>query len=214
MNAATDLRVETPGAPQFARSRQHRIHRFLVGGLALLALAGLVTWLWDDLTTNRSVYVVGDSITYLSEPDLSSSFTNAGYEPTISATPGVKIGQSQAEITRLAQSQPWAWIIELGTNDAGAQDMVWPQEFLAEWNIVSPAKCVIYVTVSPRAGQVAAQIDSSIQNLAQTHSNVHVLDWGTIEYQNQTWVEGDNIHPTPAGQAELAGLETQALHDC
>jgi lysophospholipase L1-like esterase len=187
----------------------------LVVGCAVLAVAGLTAWLWEDLTSHSAVYVVGDSITYLSEASISADLSNAGYQPQISATPGVKIGQSQAEITALAQSQPWAWIIELGTNDAGAQDTVWPEQFLAEWSVVSSAKCVIYVTVSPRAGPVAQQIDASMQQLAGSHSNVHLLDWGTIEYQNPSWVNADGIHPTPAGQATLAALETQELrHAC
>ena len=191
-------------------ARRRRV--VLVVACAALVVAGLTVWLWEDLTSNQSVYVVGDSITYLSEAPISADLSNAGYQPTISATPGVKIGQSQNEIAALAQNQPYAWIIELGTNDAGASDTVWPEQFLAEWSAVSPASCVVYVTVSPRAGPVAQQIDASIENLAKTHSNVHVLDWGTIEYQNPTWVSGDGIHPTPAGQNALAALETQELH--
>jgi lysophospholipase L1-like esterase len=187
----------------------------LVVACAVVAVAGLTAWLWEDLTSQPVVYVVGDSITYLSESSISSDFSNAGYQANITATPGVKIGQSESNVSTLAQNQPWAWIIELGTNDAGAEDSVWPEQFLAEWSAVSPAECVIYVTVSPRAGPVAQQIDASIQKLAQAHSNVHLLDWGNIEYQNPAWVSGDGIHPTPAGQAALAALETQALqHAC
>lgn len=202
-----------PGRQGVPWPRRRRV--VLVVGVAVLAIAGLIAWLLEDLTSNQSVYVVGDSITYLSEAPISADLSNAGYQPTISATPGVKIGQSLGEITALAQNQPYAWIIELGTNDAGARDTVWPQEFLAEWAAVSPAQCVLYVTVSSRAGAVADQIDASIQNLAKTHSNVHILDWGTIEYQNPAWVTGDGIHPTPAGQNALAALEAQELQrDC
>jgi hypothetical protein len=175
-------------------------------------LAGLTAWLREDLTANKAVYVVGDSITYLSEASISSDFAQAGYQPTISATPGVKIGQSQAEITTLAQNQPWAWVIELGTNDAGANDTVWPEQFLAEWSAISPATCVVYVSVSPRVGAVAQQIDGAIQKLSVLHPNVHVLDWGNIEYQNPAWLEPDGIHPTPAGQAALAALVTHEVH--
>lgn len=213
--------VEETGVPRQAvrgrrgvlRARRRRV--VLVVACAVLAVAGLTAWLWEDLTSNQSVYVVGDSITYLSEAPISADLSNAGYQPTISATPGVKIGQSQNEITALAQNQPYAWIIELGTNDAGARDTVWPEQFLAEWSAISPASCVVYVTISPRAGPVAQQIDAAIENIAKTHRNVHVLDWGNIEYQNPAWVTGDGIHPTPAGQGALAALETQELHrDC
>jgi lysophospholipase L1-like esterase len=197
-----------PGAPRAGRRRI-----VLVAGCAVLVGAGLTAWLWEDLTAHPAVYVVGDSITYLSEASIAADLSKAGYQPTIRATPGVKIGQSQAEIASLAQKQPWTWIIELGTNDAGAQDNVWPEQFLAEWSLVSAAKCVIYVTVSSRAGSVAQQIDASMQKLAAAHPNVHLLDWGTIEYQNPAWVTGDGIHPTPAGQAALAALETQTLHN-
>jgi lysophospholipase L1-like esterase len=54
-----------------------------------------------------------------------------------------------------------------------------------------------------------------MHKLAEAHPNVHLLDWGTIEYQNPAWLSGDGIHPTPAGQAALAALETQELqHAC
>jgi len=175
-------------------------------------VAGLAAWLWEDLTPGPAVYVVGDSITWLSRADISRALTDAGYRPTVSGTPGVKIGQAQNEVATLARRQPWAWIIELGTNDAGARDSVWSEPILTEWAAISPATCVVYVTVSERAGPVALQVDTSIDKLAASHPNVHVLDWGTMEYQNPAWVTADGIHPTTQGQAALAELETQELH--
>ena len=92
---------------------------------------------------------------------------------------------------------------------------VWPGPFLAEWTAISQATCVIYVTVSPRRGPVALQIDSSIEKLAEMHPNAHVLDWGAIEYQNAAWLSLDGVHPTPEGETHLAGLESQELqHAC
>ncbi len=216
-----DLLRERP-APQAhysagppATHRVGRWRRLLIVGCAVGAIGGLTAWLWKDLTSEPAVYVVGDSITALSRTAIASALTDAGYQPTISATPGVKIGQAQTEVATLAQHEPWAWIIELGTDDAGAHDAVWPESFLAEWTAISPAPCIIYVTVSPRAGPVALQIDSSIEKLAETHANAHVLDWGTIEYENATWVSGDGIHPTLEGEAALATLEARELrHAC
>ncbi len=158
-----------------------------------------------------AVYVVGDSITWLSQTAISDALSKAGYTPTISATPGVRIDQSQANVARLAQTQPWAWIIELGTNDAGANNTMWMAPFEAVWNSVSPAGCVIYVTVSPRAGPIAIEINAAIENLARSHSNVHVLDWGRLEYSTPGLVKPDTIHPTPRGQVALANLEAQEL---
>ena len=97
----------------------------------------------------------------------------------------------------------------------GAHDAIWPGPFLAEWTAVSPAACVIYVTVSPRPAPSRCQIDSSIEKLAKAHANAHVLDWGTIEYENAAWVSGDGIHPTPEGEAALAAFEARELqHAC
>jgi hypothetical protein len=177
----------------------------------VVALAALSAWLWEDLTGRPAVYVVGDSITALSSASISASLANAGYQATISATPGVKIGLALTDVTTLAHNPPWAWVIELGTDDAGAGDATWPQPFLAEWAVISSATCVVYVTVSPRSGPVGTQIDSSIEKLAQAHRNVHVLDWGRIEYTNPAWVSPDGIHPTPDGEATLAALEAENL---
>lgn len=194
------------GAPRFRRPR-----RLLIIGCVVAGIVGLGGWLWDDLTGQPAVYVVGDSITSLSQAAISAGLIQAGYRPTISATPGAKIGQAVTNVATLAEHPPWAWVIQLGTDDAGARNGSWPQPFLAEWAEISPAACVIYVTVSPRAGPIATQIDSSMERLAEAHANVHVLDWGQVEYENPTWVSPDGIHPTSAGQSELAGLEVRDL---
>jgi len=114
-------------------------------------------------------------------------------------------------VDQLVEQKPNDWIIELGTNDAGRDNPLWALPFLADWQQVRSSGCVIYLSVSPRAGQIAAQINVSLAGLARAHANVHILDWGSLEYGNPTWIEPDMIHPTPAGQAELAALEARVL---
>ena len=58
---------EYPGPPATCRA--------LVVGCAVVAVAGLTAWLWEDLAANSAVYVVGDSITYLSESSISADFS-------------------------------------------------------------------------------------------------------------------------------------------
>ena len=60
-------------------------------------------------------------------------------------------------------------------------------------------------------GAIADQINDALARLALGHANVHILDWGYLEYGNPAWLEPDLIHPTPSGQAELATLETQEI---
>ena len=183
--------------------------------VVVAALVGSGIWLWQDVSAGPSVYVVGDSISWDTAESTSSILSLAGYDPTISAIPGVTIGQMQNEVATLAQNQPHAWIIELGTNDAVFSYGAWSVPFRAEWDSVSPANCVIYVTISPRAGPIAADINTAIKALAATHGIVHVLDWGNVEYSNPSWLHPDGIHPTTQGQAALASLETYELqHAC
>jgi lysophospholipase L1-like esterase len=166
----------------------------------------------DALSAPATVIIVGDSISALSRPAITSTLQRAGYQPNVNAVPGAKLGQAQALVSHLSAHQPAAWIMELGTNDASAANRAWAFPFEAEWQAVSKARCVIYVTVSPRPGPVAAEINAAMAKLARSHRNVHVLPWGTLEYGNPGWVEPDTIHPTPAGQEELASLELSMLH--
>ncbi len=162
-----------------------------------------------------TVAVVGDSITELSQQSIETSLTQAGYHPTVQAVIGIEMAQAVPSIDQLAQQDPNDWIIELGTNDAGRNNPLWELPFLDIWHQVRSSGCVIYVSVSQRAGPIATQINASLAGLARAHANVHILDWGSLEYLNPAWLEPDLIHPTPAGQAELAALETQEIrHSC
>lgn len=196
----------------------------MIAVVVVMALLGTATWLGLGLAPFRkaatagqryfrppTVAVVGDSITALSRQSIINSMTQAGYQPTVEAVIGIKMAQAAPAIDYLAQQHPADWVIELGTNDAGTGNSMWPEPFLAEWQQVKSSGCVIYVSVSLHAGPIAAQIDSSLGGLAREHANVHVLDWGSLEYDNPVWLEPDMIHPTPAGQVELATLETQEL---
>jgi hypothetical protein len=194
-----------------------------------MALLGTGVWIGIELVSyptaaytagQRSpgpptVAVVGDSITALSEQSIATSLTQAGYHPIVQAVVGIEMVAAVPWIDQLARRDPNDWIIELGTNDAGRNNPSWELPFLDVWHRVRSSGCVIYLSVSQRAGPIATQINASLAGLAREHSNVHILDWGNLEYLNPTWLEPDLIHPTPAGQAELAALETQELlHSC
>lgn len=202
--------------PEHARSRAGATPLWRVGRFAAvtLAMAALVTGLWlgvGESSSPPTVAVVGDSITALSRESIERSLDQAGYKPTVDAVIGIETAQAQPLVDQLAQQNPTDWIIELGTNDAGQSNSMWPLPFLAQWQQVRSSACVIYLSVSPHAGPIANQINVSLAKLAQAHTNVHILNWGQLEYANPAWLEPDKIHPTPAGQVELADLETQEL---
>jgi hypothetical protein len=189
-------------------------------------MALLVTgiWLGPDLASFRkpataapgfssrhTVALVGDSITALSRQSIATSLAEAGYQSSIEAVNGIELVSAVPWVDQLAEQKPNDWIIELGTNDAGRNNPLWALPFLDDWQQVRSSGCVIYLSVSLRAGPIAAQINASLAQLARAHANVHILDWGRLEYANRTWIEPDMIHPTPTGQAELAALEAQML---
>ena len=190
-----------------------------------MALLGTGVWLGVELVSYPtaaytagqrdsglpSVAVVGDSITKLSEQSIEASLTQAGYHPMVQAVIGIEMAQAVPSIDQFAEQDPNDWIVELGTNDAGHNNQLWELPFLAIWHQVRSSGCVIYVSVSQRAGPIATQINASLAGLARAHANVHILDWGSLEYLNPAWLEPDLIHPTPVGQAELAALETQEI---
>jgi hypothetical protein len=188
------------------------VRRPIVVGLTVVVLLGAGMWVaLDDLTSSPPVAVVGDSISALSGQWIAVSLFEAGYLSTIDAVPGITMARAEPAFTQLARQHPAVWIIELGTNDALGKNPLWEEPFLAEWQQVRSAQCVIYVSVSPRPGLIADQIDTTLAGLAREHANVHVLDWGNLEYSNPSWLYADKIHPTPAGQAELGSLEAQEV---
>jgi hypothetical protein len=114
---------------------------------------------------------------------------------------------------------PKDWVIELGTNDAGpSQNLNWLTDFDNQFAAIQSAPCIVFVTLSPilaYLGPIATAINNAIATTAAAHSNVHILDWGNIEYQHPGWTSPDDaIHPTPAGGRALASLIRQSLDNC
>lgn len=156
-----------------------------------------------------TVDVVGDSITYKSTPYLRHALVDYAY--TIRAHEGYTMAQMFPTIEALLATPPRAWVIELGTNDVrtGAD---WSADYAQETAALQDQACVVLVTVNPRLGDGAATaLDADMRATAAADSDVHLVDWGTVEFDNPKWVDADGIHPTPSGSAELARLIRLAL---
>jgi len=161
----------------------------------------------------RTVDVVGDSITYLSSPEIRRSLSSYSY--TIRATEGDTMDQMFPAIQELSADPARDWVVELGTNDAREIGGDWSASYAQEVAALQPEPCVLLVTVNPRIGARAALIDRDMDWTALTNHHVHLLDWGTLEWDSPRWVDPDGIHPTAKGSAELAKLIRLALRqDC
>lgn len=166
--------------------------------------------------SRKTVAIVGDSISFISGGALAHEFKRRHFPVEMKATPGVAMATMLPTIETLATTDPWAFIIELGTNDAyGNNAAGWSDAFMNEEEALASQRCVVFITVSPRLGPIASGIDQSIVDAVMTHPNFHLVDWGDIEFTDPSFVGPDQIHPTAAGQAELAYLEKQTVkQDC
>jgi len=182
--------------------------------------------LYFDNQNRPKVGIVGDSITAMSRSSIFDDLT-PGYQLKMYAHPGATMYQLLPLIDVIDADnnpRPTDWIIEAGTNDMAwfengdHGDLYWWWFLEQETAAVASAHCVVLLTVSPVLGLTdpnAPLLNADFEALPATHPNFHVLDWGTIEYKNPSWVGPDHIHPTRAGQAELARLELGALQsDC
>ena len=158
------------------------------------------------------VFDIGDSITDLTAPDLVKALQR--YSFVIDATVGITMARSLPVIQREVATAPAQdWIIELGTNDLSNPEAM--QALNNEVTAVENQRCVILVTPSPFLSSIEKSLDQRMWALTALNKKFHVLDWGTIEYENPKWVFDDLVHPSIKGQAKLASLERWALQaDC
>lgn len=162
-----------------------------------------------------NVAIVGDSITYLARTDLAHALRH--YNLYIDAVDKTTMAEHLQKIEQLASDgQPRDWVIELGTNDALPEpsNPNWATDFANEAAALQNQRCVVFLTVNPRLGSIATGINGAIADAVATHSNFHSIDWGDIEFRKSQWLQSDGIHPTKAGDVELAKLEHQAIRGC
>jgi len=159
----------------------------------------------------QHLFVIGDSITDITTPDLTKTLKRYSY--VIDATVGIKMAAQLPTIQRtVATTPPQDWIIELGTNDWANPNA--QQDFTNEVNAVSGQNCVVLVTTAPLVQSLKA-LNARMGQIAATNKKFHVLDWGDIEYKQPHLTLPDAIHPSIKGQQKLASLERWILKaDC
>jgi lysophospholipase L1-like esterase len=156
------------------------------------------------------VFDIGDSITAFTEPRLTSTLRH--YHYTILGSPGASMAQMLSQIQSVVANEPsQEWMVELGTNDQGIDNVSWATTFGNEAAALQTQHCVVFVTINPRLGAIATGINGAIDSAVASHANFHVLDWGSIELQNPQWLQAGGIHPSATGQVKLADLERTAL---
>jgi hypothetical protein len=174
------------------------------------------------------VTVVGDSLTYLEQPELSQALESR-YTIAYVFRFGISIAAAtdllRAELA--ADGRPGALIENLGTNDAlSGRTGSGPQPTLEPvLSAASGIPCVILTTVNTHADErggsdVAARINSEIAWLLLLHpKRYRIVDWnrfveslGSVE--TARYLQADRIHETQAGALWLAGAYESAINSC
>jgi len=179
-------------------------------------------------TSPPRVSVIGDSMTALAQPDLSTAMEptySVGYVFRIS----VRIDQMLVLVASdLQDNGPTAAVvINLGTNDAiaGGNSAPAMASFAKLLTTVDPVRCVVLTTIGPFADErggsdVGAALNRSMTDLvAGDPRRYKLVDWnrflGTLGPGTRPhYLQSDLIHETPAGARWIAASDEAALQTC
>ena len=174
------------------------------------------------------ILVIGDSITALAQPDISTAlepFYNVGYVFRISVRIDQLLGPVASD--QRDSGSAAAAVINLGTNDAIAGGA--STHALAGFNrlltTVGSVPCVVLTTIGPFADErgrndVGASLNRMIINLVTTDpTRYKLVDWNgflnTLDSKTRpNYLQPDLIHETPAGARRIAASDKAALNTC
>jgi len=163
-----------------------------------------------------TVVAIGDSITYLSNAAIHASLEPV-HAVEVNGIPGIEVAGQQAAASQYARTQPDVVIINLGTNDVGAQRN--PADVIGELGAMASefgsASCVVFVTLTTQVvtddfKQRATEVNRWIRNQR------HVADWDSALTEADPLVRltTDTVHPTAEGQLVMAQLIQRQVDAC
>jgi hypothetical protein len=209
-----------------AARRRHRVWRAgrLVLVMCTAAVVAIVVAVAVVTPSRPTVEVVGDSITFFAGRDISAVF---GHDDHVDVHAGIgrRIDEMLPALQTAVQQQPYAIVVDLGTNDARQAQTHpdWRSGFDRMIQLLLPARCAVVTTVStlvagqPGANAVAAAINDAIVAEVAVHPTLHVADWNAAVHglHGTDLLLPDMVHPSAAGQLTLAALVHSALdHEC
>ena len=165
----------------------------------------------------RSVAVVGDSLSWQAKSSIESSLTEAGYVSQVSVDPGHALSSSWAQETLDADVKDGSYgviIVETASNDAlqlarGTVSIAQYSQLLEQLIAKVGDTEVVIVNAKVNApfyykqGDALA-INRAIEEVAEEHANVGVVDWNSEAQDHASWFGPDMLHLSP-------GLPTTVL---
>ena len=195
---------------------------FLVSSIAVI-LVGC-----SSVTSPPRVAVVGDSITALAQPDISSALEpsySVGFLFRISVRIDPMLDLVASDLQR--NSPTAAVVINLGTNDAiaGGDSAYALMNFDQLMTTVGSVRCVVLTTIGPFAdnrggSDVGASLNRRMNDLlAADPRRYKLVDWNgflkSLKSQvHPIYLQRDLIHETQAGARWIAASDKKALDMC
>jgi lysophospholipase L1-like esterase len=189
--------------------------------VVVAAIALIVVWARSE---RKRVSIVGDSITFFAGTDESAALGSA-YDVDAQAGIGKRIDEMLPAVRRAARSDPFAVVVNLGTNDArqATSHPDWQPAFNEMIATLSGEHCVLLTTINtlmsgePGVTSAAEAINVAQARVVAAQPNFHLVDWnGALHAPDGAGLlQPDGIHPTSAGQLALAALVRNGVkHDC
>jgi GDSL-like lipase/acylhydrolase family protein len=189
--------------------------------VVIAAVAVIVLWARSN---QKQVSIVGDSITFYAGTDETAAL-GTDYHVEAHAGIGKRIDEMLPAVKNAARSDPFAVVVNLGTNDArqASSHPEWRPAFDAMIATLAGQRCVLLTTVNtlmpgePGVTSVADDINASEVAALASHPNFHIIDWNAALHapNGLGLLMADRVHPNNAGQLVLSALVRNAVkRDC
>jgi hypothetical protein len=189
--------------------------------VVVAAVAVIVLWARSD---QKRVSIVGDSITFFAGPDESAALGSA-YRVDAHAGIGKRIDEMLPAVRKAARSDPFAVVVNLGTNDArqASSHPDWRTAYDQMIATLAGRHCVLLTTVNtlmpgePGVTTAAEAVNAAQVAAVASHSNFHIIDWNAAIHapNGLGLLTADRVHPNTSGQLVLAALVRDAVkRDC
>ena len=160
-----------------------------------------------DYLTGKGVTIIGDSIANGNREIILEQLPNVFIEAKGSRD--VVGGYEAAKALSDAGTLGNVVIVELGTNGSLVQQGGYADGTKNLLSVLGNRQ-IFWVTVYCSYSQYMKDNNNYIKNLANSNSNVDVIDWYSLAVNNTSWFP-DGVHPTAEGARNLAKLMKDAL---
>ena len=174
-----------------------------------------------------TVAVAGDSITMLTEAVQGSRLKAAGFSESMTGNLGYTMATMRPWIDLYSETTPDVMVINLGTNDVGAQvagnidyslDLF--EQRVDYYRTRFTSSCLVFVTITthrtavegdPAKGPTWNAIAESYHEYLRAGGRV--ADWDTASNGRPGYLP-DEVHPSASGGAALSALIVEAAQSC